>query len=412
MIIKLATFLLHLYSLLIINSVAEALTEELKYSSLDSLDSALPLTKLLCSIDLNEGQGYVDCSQNGTFLTPGNCATYDEDKEVLSVFLCPEVQPNVIVSEYIKLPSNLSQLNDSVCGLLNRKGHMCSECADGFGFSVTSSRYLCVECTDAWYRVPLFLILEFAPVTTFYLIVLVFHIRITSAPIPCFIMYAQLVVISFNVSSSLFHTLTIDGKLTLDVTIMLVLYGLFNLDFSHHNVLPPYCVSRRLKPIHLSLINYMSVFYPLLLIFLTWLFVELHDRNFRLLVWLWRPFHRCFVRLRRGWNTKRDLIDVFNTFFLLSYDQLMFQASMLLNTRTVLRIDKSGRPYIMYHSILDSENIHEHTYYFLLIIPSFLIPFLFNFLPPLLLVLYPIKVFQSCLSKCHLNSLALNNYIC
>ena len=66
----------------------------------------------------------------------------------------------------------------------------------------------------------------------------------------------------------------------------------------------------------------------------------------------------------------------------------------------------------MYHYILDSEGIHKHTYYFLLIIPSFLIPFLFNFLPPLLLVLYPIKVFQSCLSKCHLNSLALNNYIC
>ena len=121
MIIRLVTFLLHLYSLLIINSVAEALTEELKYSSPDSLDSALPLTKLLCSIDSNEGQGYVDCSQNGTFFTPGNCATYDEDKEVLSVFLCPEVQPNMIVSGYIKLSSNLSQLNDSVCGLLNRK---------------------------------------------------------------------------------------------------------------------------------------------------------------------------------------------------------------------------------------------------------------------------------------------------
>ena len=192
---------------------------------------------------------------------------------------------------------------------------------------------------------------------------------------------------------------------------MLILYGLFNLDFSHHNVLPPYCLSRKLKPIHLSLINYTSVFYPLLLIFLTWLCVELHGRNFRPLVWLWRPFHRCFVRLRRGWDTRRDLIDAFNTFFLLSYDQLMFQALMLLNTRTVLRIDKSGRPYIMYHSILDSESIHEHTYYFLLIIPSFLVPFIFNFLPPLLLVFYPIKMFQSCLSKCHLNSLALNIFV-
>ena len=192
MIIKLVTSLLHLYSLLIIDSVAETLTRELNDSSPDSLDSALSLNKLLCSSDLNKGQGYVDCSQNGTFLTPGNCATYNEDKEVLSVFSCPEVQPNVVVGGYmyVKLPSNLSQLNDSICGPLNRKGHMCSECADGFGLSVTSSRYICVKCTDAWYRVPLFLIFEFAPVTIFYLIVLVFHIRITSAPMPCFIMYA------------------------------------------------------------------------------------------------------------------------------------------------------------------------------------------------------------------------------
>jgi hypothetical protein len=170
--IKLVTCLLYLYSLLNIRSVAEALTGELNDTSLDCLDSALSLTQLLCSSDLNKGQGYVDCFLNGTFLTPGNCATYDEGMEVLSLFSCSDFQPNVVVSGYVKLPSNLSQLNDSVCGLLNRKGHMCSECADGFGLSVTSSRYKCVECTDAWYRVPLFLILEFVPVTIFYLIVL------------------------------------------------------------------------------------------------------------------------------------------------------------------------------------------------------------------------------------------------
>jgi hypothetical protein len=64
------------------------------------------------------------------------------------------------------LPRNLSQLNDYMCSPLNRKGHLCSECADGFGPSVTSYGYTCVNCTGAWYRdVPLFLLLELTPIT-------------------------------------------------------------------------------------------------------------------------------------------------------------------------------------------------------------------------------------------------------
>ena len=411
MIVKLGNPLIPLCSMLAICFAAEAVTGELIDTSSDNLYSTLSLNKLLCSSDLNNRHGYVDCSHNGTFLTPGNCATYDKERGVLSLFSCPDLQPNAAINGYAKLPRNLSQLNDNMCGPLNRKGHLCSECADGFGLSVTSFGYKCVHCTDAWYRVPVFLVLEFTPITVFYLIVLIFQIRIMSAPMPCFIMYAQLMVISLNISSSLFFTFSDGWKLKLDVKIMLILYGLFNLNLSHNNVLPPYCVNSKLKPIHLSIINYMSVFYPILLIFLTWLCVELHGRNFRQLVWLWRPFHRCFVRLRRGWDTKSDIIDVFNTFFLLSYDQLLFQAAMLLNTRTVLRINRFGRSYILYHSILDSKSFHGHTSYFLLIIPAVLVPFIFNFLPPLLLIIYPIKAFQSCLSKCRLNSIALNIFV-
>ena len=89
----------------------------------------------------------------------------------------------------------------------------------------------------------------------------------------------------------------------------------------------------------------------------------------------------------------------------------MFQALMLFRTRTVLWIDRSGSPYVVYLSILDPKSIHEHTYYILLIIPAFLLPFIFNLLLPLLLVVYPIKIFQLCLSKCHLNSIALNIFV-
>ena len=299
-----------------------------------------------------------------------------------------------------------------MCGPFNRKGAMCSECADGFGLSVTSFGYRCVNCTGtAWYGVPLFLLLKFAPITALYFIVLIFQIRVTSAPLPCFIMYTQLTVLYLRVSPTVFFTAdSVNWNLELDVKVILTLYGLFSLNFCHNDVLPPYCISSKLEPIHLGLINCISVLYPIALIFLTWLCVELHDRNFRPLVWLWRPFHRCFVRLRRSWDTKSDIIDVFTTFFIVSYDQLLIQSLMLLNTRSVLATDRSGTPYFTFHSILDPKSLHRHAWH-LIVLPILLISLIFCTLPPLFLILYPLKTFRSCLSKCHPSSVALNIFV-
>ena len=94
-----------------------------------------------------------------------------------------------------------------------------------------------------------------------------------------------------------------------------------------------------------------SAFYPILLICLTWLCIELHDRNgFRPLVWLWRPFHRCFVWLWRSWDTKGDIIDVFTTvffvfffFFIFSYSKILYQTVLTSITNTITNINEAGR---------------------------------------------------------------------
>ena len=65
--------------------------------------------------------------------------------------------------------------------------------------------------------------------------------------------------------------------------------------------------------------------------------MELHGRNFRLLVLLWRPFHRCFVRLKKGWDTRRDIIDVFATFLYLTYSKLTYQAVQILSSQYILK---------------------------------------------------------------------------
>ena len=125
---------------------------------------------------------------------------------------------------------------------------------------------------------------------------------------PCFIMYAQVIVATFDFTTSttpILYKIIPKDKLDrrLDMKITLLLYRVFNLEFGHY-LLPTYCLSSKLKFIHVAYLGYISAFYPPILILLTWLCVELHGRNFRPLVWLWRPFHRCFVPLQRGWNTE------------------------------------------------------------------------------------------------------------
>ena len=73
---------------------------------------------------------------------------------------------------YLDLPGNLTDLNDFMCGPMSRKGLICSECIDGFAPAITSFGYQCSNCTEsAWYGVPLFLFLEFVPITVFYFII-------------------------------------------------------------------------------------------------------------------------------------------------------------------------------------------------------------------------------------------------
>ena len=119
-------------------------------------------------------------------------------------------------------------------------------------------------------------------------------------------------------------------------------YDLWNLDFLHY-VAPPFCISRSFKLIHTILPGYVSVLYPLCLIVLTWVCIKLHDENFQPIVWLWRPFHRCLVKLRRGYGSSNSIIDVFSAFFLLSYSKLMFQIAFVFSCTQVINISDDSR---------------------------------------------------------------------
>ena len=350
------------------------------------------------------------CSKSGPSLSFSKCATFDGHS--LSIAPCRHYfQPgrhNVTASGHTLLPISLNDLNESMCAPLNRKGLVCRECIHGFGLSVTSFKYKCINCTAVWYSIPLFLFLEFFPVTVSYLFILAFRISITSPPMPCFIMFAQFFIYLTDDHHFWTGIATDDnGELTLSYKVLRTVYGFFNLDFFRY-LPPPLCLGSWLKPIHIAFFRIFTSFYPLFLIFLTWVCVKLHNRNVRLIVCLWRPFHKCFVRLRKGWDSKSDLVDVFITFFILTYYKFVYITTVVsFNNEKVLEVDLSGN--ISYISLaeIDLNFLYYSKSYISIAVISAMLYLVYILLPPLLLILYPIKMFRSCLSKCCLNSLTI-----
>ena len=136
--------------------------------------------------------------------------------------------------------------------------------------------------------------------------------------------------------------------------------------------------------------------------------VKLHDSDIKFIVWLWRPFHRCFVHFRRDWNIKTSLVDAFATFLLLSYMKFLAVSFDLLAPVHTFNIysQKSDKLYLYWDGTIEYFG-SEHLPYAILALAVLV---LFNFLPLLLLCLYPSRWFQKCLNHCRLQSQVLHTF--
>ena len=171
-----------------------------------------------------------------------------------------------------------------MCRTMNRQGPLCSECIDEFGPALSSAGFICSNCTNAWYGVPLYLLVELLPITVLYLVILIFQINLTSSPWTAFILFSHIILyeVQYDRRPPLGRLLyRLRGT---KLTILEAVHGIMNLEIFRF-IVPPFCVSSKLQSIHVSILEYLPALYPLFLVLLTWVCIELHGRNFRLLVW-------------------------------------------------------------------------------------------------------------------------------
>ena len=131
--------------------------------------------------------------------------------------------------------------------------------------------------------------------------VVAFHVSAPSPPLSVFIFFCQSIVSTFRLQSFLYSFVVdeIGGFACVLLRVMLALCGFRNSDFLRPLV-PPFCLIPNMKSLHAFA---LEAFYPLILIMIAFIFVKLHDHNFRPVVLLCKPLQQCFVYFRRHWDS-------------------------------------------------------------------------------------------------------------
>ena len=228
-------------------------------------------------------------------------------------------------------------------------------------------------------------------VTIMYLAVVLFEINGTASPFNVIITYVQLSVNGIMVGSGLYVTLACNLSRKFP-QYFLTLFGIWNLDF-FRLVLPPVCVSTFTKAINVLLFDYIVAFFPLLITIFVLVGIELYDRNCRVAVCLSTPL-KLLCR-NRNCNPKKAILKTCATFLLLSYSKILFVSINLIFAVPLHNCSSTGS----LNTVLfyDPSIRFLHSNHIPYVVLALSIIAVFVVLPPLLLLLYPTRVFRACL---------------
>ena len=359
-------------------------------------------TVCVCGHQFNsESIKLVDCNQflNKTMLLSGYCITHSESDDNEYIGICPYNTKSSSFG-YSVVPSDVSELNEEMCGPLNRTGLLCSECQDGLGPAIFSFTRECKECLEYPYGWILFFVRLIVPLTLFCILVIVFRVNISSPSLNGFVIIAQFISCVLSTNPFLVSGLTDSYSI---VKCVADCYNLFNLDIFLF-LIPSFCISEDLEMLHVLALEYTVALYPILFTIAAYLVILLHYKGCKVVVFCWRPFRRCFIRFRKSWELKGSVINAFATFLHLSCCKLSVVSVFLLQEVHIM--NKKGEiTYRLYYGT--DYTVYGITYKMLAGISVALLVIMI-ILPALFLLLYQCHFFQRCLQVCRIRCVLLH----
>ena len=235
---------------------------------------------------------------------------------------------NYVDTEYLTV--DFSDLQNGVCANFNREGLLCGQCIANYSPPVYSFTLRCVECqnTILWKRILLYITIAYGPLTVFLLLIIVFTISVNTAPLHGWIFVCQIIAASNHMR--IFTTAAEYGYIPkYPYKVVGTIYGIWNLDF-FRSLYPPFCLHSSLNTLQVMSLDYLIAMYPIIIIVLMYILVDLHSHDCRLIVVMWKPFRYCFARFRHNLNIRTSLVDAFGTFFTLSYVKVLSISSDLI----------------------------------------------------------------------------------
>ena len=352
--------------------------------------------------------GIVECdsSSGKVSLLWCYCMTFDVNESMLVVGQCLYGRASKRhANPYYPLPSNTSELNE-LCSRHHREGQLCGKCETGYALPVYSYNTSCVNCTNHyannWVK---YLAVSLLPTTLLFTVIVTCRLSVTSGVMNAFILLCQ----TARVYSLIFESYYGSGNTVFrTAAVAFTFCSMWNLDF-FRALYPPFCLHPETTTLQILALDYVIAVYPLVLLVVLYLFVKLHDSNFKIIVCLWRPFHRCFVHFRRDWNIKTSLIDAFATFLLLSYMKFLTISFDILASAPIFNLEgETLSKYYLYWDGTVEFFGSKHLPYAILALTVVII---FNILPLLLLCLYPCRWFQKCLNHCRFQNQILHIFM-
>ena len=333
--------------------------------------------------------GIVQCSSSSfrsRLVLLGQWAGVNNDTGERVAGYCPYTERLSI--ENLNFPNKTDYPGDYFCSGARRTGKLCGKCSNGSAPALNSDRYKCVDCPAERgnYSWVFYLLSEILPLTVFFLILVLFNVSLTSAPANAFIFFSQTISATFSIYN--FNSL----PYTTLREVYLAMYGIWNLDILNVVPLFQYCLHPDMKTISLIALEYVIAIYPLLLIVVIYAFVAAYNYDVRPVTWLCRPVYHCSIRFKNSWNPKNSLVDAIAAFLLLSYTKLILTSIKLL--RYTHLYDKDGYPEstsVYYDGTMNAYTGEHLGYAFIAVF----VLIVFATLPPLLLILFPIKFFHT-----------------
>ena len=333
----------------------------------------------------------IQCDQRNqeSSLLQGFCTFYDSEQDIIWVSKSPFVFPeSVTKNAKFVLPSNVSELNSVVCGKLSRevKGPLCGRCTNNTGPSIYSVEDECVSCSPM--NILYYILLQYLPSTLIFILVIVFRPNITSSPMAIYVLFCNCTVLYCRLSVWLYtqRSTAITNLFRTAITLSAV-WSFDALLF----ISPPLCISPNIKEFQIPFLEFLATIFPFLLLLLSYALIEMHAKNFRPLVVLWRWFSRVYVNFYRAWNPRSSMIQAFASLFFLSYAKLNYLIWEILEWNEAKTKNGKEKRFMFY---IDPNIPFLSTTHVLLMTFSLAVA-VFVFLPPLLiLVVYPTSLYR------------------